>query len=127
MIITALTQNIGGWEKQVSWDYIHYFVGGITSFISYWLTQTSYDLDQAVEALVAVTLGHGKAAEKIVRNIFKVSQHHTIIKIPYLDQDADYVDQFGREFSGAELVHSGIHIPFAASDFQSYSLQFSRT
>ena len=60
------------------------------------------------------------------RNIFKVSQHHTIIKIPYLDQDADYVDQFGREFSGAELVHSGIHIPFAASDFQSYVLELYR-
>lgn len=64
MIITALTQNTGCWEKQVSLDYIHYFAGGITSFISYWLTQTSYDLDQAVEALVAVTLGHWKAAEK---------------------------------------------------------------
>ncbi|MFU2182383.1 TetR/AcrR family transcriptional regulator [Streptococcus pluranimalium] len=63
MIITALTQNVGGWEKQVSLDYIHYFAGGITSFTSYWLTQTSYDLDQAVEALVAVTLGHWKAAE----------------------------------------------------------------
>ncbi|HEM5309651.1 TPA: GH36 C-terminal domain-containing protein [Streptococcus suis] len=61
------------------------------------------------------------------RNIFKVSQHHTIIKIPYLDQDADYVDQFGREFSGAELAYSGIHIPFAASDFQSYTLELSRT
>lgn len=61
------------------------------------------------------------------RNIFKVSQHHTIIKIPYLDQDAGYVDQFGREFSGAELVHSGIHIPFAASDFQTYTLELSRT
>ncbi len=60
------------------------------------------------------------------KNIFKVSQQHTIIKIPYLDQDADYVDQFGREFSGAELVHSGIHIPFAASDFQSYVLELYR-
>lgn len=60
MIITALTQNTGCWEKQVSLDYIHYFAGGITGFICYWLTQTSYDLDQAVEALVAVTLGHGK-------------------------------------------------------------------
>ncbi|MGT2743431.1 GH36 C-terminal domain-containing protein [Streptococcus plurextorum] len=58
--------------------------------------------------------------------MFKVSQHHTIIKIPYLDQDADYVDQFGREFSGVELVHSGIHIPFAASDFQSYVLELYR-
>ncbi|WP_170242857.1 TetR family transcriptional regulator [Streptococcus suis] len=63
MIITALTQNTGCWEKQVSLDYIHYFAGGITSFISYWLTQTNYGLDQAVEALVAVTLGHWKAAE----------------------------------------------------------------
>ncbi|HEM5490161.1 TPA: hypothetical protein U1617_000697 [Streptococcus suis] len=62
-----------------------------------------------------------------IGNIFKVSKHHTIIKIPYLDQDADYIDQFGREFSGAELVHSSIHIPFAASDFQTYSLQLSRT
>ena len=59
-------------------------------------------------------------------NVFKVSQHHAIFKIPYLDQDANYVDQFGREFSGAELVHSGLHIPFAASDFQSYTLELSR-
>lgn len=60
------------------------------------------------------------------RNIFKVSQFHTILKIPYLDSNAHYRDQFGREFSGAELVHSGIHIPFAASDFQSYSLELYR-
>ncbi|HEL1628575.1 TPA: TetR/AcrR family transcriptional regulator [Streptococcus suis] len=64
MMISALTQNFGNWEKQCRLDYIHYFAGGITSFISYWLTQTSYNLDQAVEALVAVTLGHWKAAEK---------------------------------------------------------------
>lgn len=62
-IITTLTGNIGNWEKQCRLDYIHYFAGGITGFICYWLTQTSYDLDQAVEALVAVTLGHGKADE----------------------------------------------------------------
>lgn len=59
-------------------------------------------------------------------NVFKVNQHHAIFKIPYLDQNANYVDQFGREFSGAELVHSGLHIPFAASDFQSYTLELSR-
>ncbi|HEL2051741.1 TPA: hypothetical protein TY426_001325 [Streptococcus suis] len=62
-IITTLTGNIGNREKQCRLDYIHYFAGGITGFICYWLTQTSYDLDQAVEALLAVTLGHGKADE----------------------------------------------------------------
>ena len=60
------------------------------------------------------------------RNLFKVSQFHAILKIPYLDPNAHYKDQFGRVFSGAELVYSGIHIPFATSDFQSYSLEFHK-
>ena len=60
------------------------------------------------------------------RNLFKVSQFHAILKIPYLDPNAHYKDQFGRVFSGSELVRSGIHIPFATSDFQSYSLEFHK-
>ena len=58
-------------------------------------------------------------------NLFKISQQHHILKIPYLDPSANYKDQEGREFSGAELVYSGIHIPFGERDFQSYTLELS--
>ncbi|HEL1676642.1 hypothetical protein [Streptococcus suis] len=102
-------------------EYHHLFRGALILFFNRLQLNTSKS--------ITISLVYSPHHDRLVafRNIFKVFQHHTIIKIPYLDQDADYVDQFGREFSGAELVHSSIHIPFAASDFQSYTLELSRT
>jgi AcrR family transcriptional regulator len=47
MLIDSMVLGSEKISSQTSMDYIHFFAGGVTSFIHYWLTETDYDLQEA--------------------------------------------------------------------------------
>ncbi|WP_242258798.1 alpha-galactosidase [Streptococcus thoraltensis] len=63
----------------------------------------------------------------VFRNRFQVNEHHHIIKIPYLNPDADYIfEENSAVISGTELIYSGIHLQFEKKDWDSIVLHFSK-
>lgn len=57
------------------------------------------------------------------RNRFSVTDHHHIIKIPYLNPNKNYyIEEYNITISGSELIYSGLHLSFDRKDWDSISL-----
>ncbi|MGT2911731.1 TetR/AcrR family transcriptional regulator [Streptococcus cameli] len=56
IMVEAMHSNSKNFQEEANLDYIHYFAGGITSFIEYWITDSEYDLATAKETLFGIIL-----------------------------------------------------------------------
>lgn len=56
VLVEAMLSNAKNLQEEANIDYIHYFAGGITSFIEYWITESAYDIETARVKLFGVLL-----------------------------------------------------------------------